>query len=193
MIHDTAIIEGAVHQSCQVWHHSHVRAHSVVGPECILGKNVYIDSGVVLERRCKVQNNACIYGPAHLEEGVFVGPGALTLNDKTPRAITPTEKVVEMGQDWKPDGATLRKGCSLGARSVVLGGVVVGPWAMVGAGSVVVRDVPAHAMVVGNPAKIRGWVCRCGHQLELGETRLDRVSHVCGRCAQRLTLGWEAE
>lgn len=169
----TADIESGarVAAGCAVWHYAHVREGAVVGPGSVVGRGVYIGPGVHIGANCKLQNYALIYEPAHLEDGVFVGPGAVLTNDPNPRAVLPDGRP-KRSADWSAVGVTLREGASIGARSVCVAPVDIGRWAMVAAGAVVVRDVPAHALVAGVPARRIGWVGRSGHRLVLvGEGR----------------------
>ncbi|QSR32563.1 N-acetyltransferase [Nocardioides sp. S5] len=159
----TATIEddAEVGPGAQVWDQSVVRAGAHVGADTIVGRNVYIGPGARLGERCKVQNQALIYEPAVLEDGVFVGPAVVLTNDTYPRAVTP-EGRLKGAQDWEPVGVTVREGASIGARAVCVAPVIIGRWASVGAGAVVTRDVPDHALVVGAPARRVGWVGRSG-------------------------------
>lgn len=143
--------------SARVWGLAQIREDAVVGENCVIGRFAYIDVGVVVGDNCKIQNNALVYAPAVLEEGVFVGPAAVFTNDPFPRAINP-DGTLKGTEDWDMVGVTVKRGASIGARAVVLGGVEVGEWALVAAGSVVTRDVPAYALVAGVPAKRVGWV-----------------------------------
>ncbi len=161
-IAETAIVEEGVSLGprVRVWHHAQVRVGASVGEGVVLGKGCFVDEGVVIGRGSKVQNGAQLYAPAVLEDGVFVGPMVVLTNDRFPRAMGP--QGVEMGKaDWRAIGCQIGCGASLGAGSMIVC-TTVGAWAMVGAGSVVTKPVPSHALVFGVPARQVGWVCRCG-------------------------------
>ena len=147
-----------------VWHLAQVREHAVIGADCVIGRGAYIGTGVVVGDRCKIQNLALVYEPTTLEDGVFIGPGAVLTNDLHPRAIT-EDGALKTVSDWKAVGVTVRRGASIGARAVCIAPVTIGEWAMVAAGAVVSRDVPAHALVAGVPARQVGWVGPAGHKL----------------------------
>jgi acetyltransferase-like isoleucine patch superfamily enzyme len=177
-IHPTATIErdAMIGAGTQIWHEAQIRVNARVGEECILGKGVFIDSDVCIGDRVKIQNYSCIYHGSTIEDGVFIGPHVVLTNDRLPRAITPSG-ALKTGEDWRCEGARICYGASLGARSVILPGVTVGAWAMVGAGAVVTADVPPHGLVIGCPARLIGFVCACGI----------RRSSVEGRCPN---CGW---
>lgn len=157
--------QAVIGEGTTVWHLAQIREGARVGRECIVGRGAYIDAGVQLGNRCKIQNHALIYAPARLDDGVFVGPAAVFTNDMHPRAITLAGEL-KTADDWESAGVTIGLGASIGARAVVLGGVHVGNWAMVAAGSVVTRDVGDHSLVIGAPARHVGWVGRAGHRLD---------------------------
>ena len=148
-----------------VWHLAQVREGAELGAECVIGRGAYIGSGVRLGDRCKIQNHALVYEPAELADGVFVGPAVVFTNDRHPRAVTPDGRL-KTSDDWEPVGVSVAEGASIGARAVCVAPVRIGAWAMVAAGAVVTTDVPAHALVVGVPARQIGWVGRTGHRLE---------------------------
>lgn len=136
----------------------------MLGERVIVGRGAYVGTGVQLGDDCKLQNYALVYEPAELAAGVFIGPAAVLTNDKNPRSITPDgqQKSVD---DWEMVGVTIGEGASVGARAVCVAPVVIGAWAMIAAGSVVVKDVPAFGLVVGVPARRVGWVGRAGMKL----------------------------
>lgn len=145
----------------RVWHLAQVREGAVLGVDCVVGRGAYVGIGVHVGDRCKIQNAALVYEPAELADGVFVGPAAVLTNDRFPRAISP-DGALKSVADWTPVGVRLERGCSVGARAVCVAPVVVGEWAVVAAGAVVTRDVAAHALVAGVPARRIGWVGRSG-------------------------------
>ena len=164
---DTAdVAESAViGEGSSVWHLAQVREDAVLGTNCIVGRGAYIGSGVRLGDNCKVQNYALVYEPAELAEGVFIGPAAVLTNDLYPRAIN-ADGSQKSASDWDHVGVTIGRGASIGARAACVAPAVIGEWAMVAAGAVVTKDVPAHALMVGVPARQVGWVSRAGIKLE---------------------------
>ena len=148
-----------------VWHLAQVREHAVLGRNCIVGRGAYVGTGVRMGDNCKLQNHALVYEPAVLEDGVFVGPAVVFTNDHYPRAVAP-DGTLKRGDDWEAVGVTVRQGASIGARSVCVAPVTIGRWALVAAGSVVVKDVPDFALVAGVPARRIRWVGRAGAPLE---------------------------
>lgn len=173
--HETAIVEdGAeVGEDTRIWHHCHIRTGARIGNGCVLGKNVFVDSAAALGNGVKVQNNVSVYSGVTLEDDVFVGPSAVFTNDLHPRAANP---------DWEITNTTVRRGASIGANATIICGNDIGSHAMVGSGAVVTSPVEDHALVVGNPARVIGWVCECGEVALRGPDRPD--SFVCAKCEE---------
>lgn len=175
-IHASAeVAESAVIGSgVQIWHQAQVRERARIGANCIIGKGAYLDADVSIGANCKIQNYALVYSGCHLGDGVFVGPSAILTNDRYPRAITPDGRL-KRANDWDAGVIEIEDGVSIGAGAVVVTGVRIGRFAMIGAGSVVTHDVPPHALMIGSPAVQTGWVCRCGRPLVA-----DLPCFVCG-------------
>jgi acetyltransferase-like isoleucine patch superfamily enzyme len=164
-----------------------VREDAVIGENCILSKDVYVDFGVVIGSNVKIQNGVSIYHGVTIEDGVFVGPHVCFTNDKYPRAVNP-DGSLKGGADWEVSKILIRYGAALGARSVILPGVTVSKWAMVAAGAVATRDVPAYGLVVGHPARLKGFVCPCGLRLEPITTEGDTVHTRCSGCEAQIDV-----
>lgn len=165
-IHPTAEVSPSakVGEGTTIWHWVQIREGARIGARCILGKDVYVDKEVVLGDDCKVENFATLFRGLTVGNGVFVGPHACFMNDTYPRALSP---------DWQVVPTVVQDGASIGANATVLCGIAIGRCAMVAAGAVVTKDVPAHALVAGVPARVVGWVCDCGRPLD----RAKRCSH----------------
>jgi acetyltransferase-like isoleucine patch superfamily enzyme len=155
----------------RIWHQAHVRQDANVGDNCILGKNVFVDQGVTIGSGVKVQNNVSVYSGVSIEDDVFVGPSAVFTNDLRPRAFN---------TEWKITPTLVRRGASIGANATIVCGTEIGEYAMVAAGSVVTHSVAAHQLVMGNPARPRGWVCRCGEVVARSEQPPARLE--CDEC-----------
>jgi len=171
--HPSSLIDEnvVIGQGCKVWHFSHVMKGSIIGRDCNIGQNVVIGPEVSIGDGCKIQNNVSIYKGVTLEDGVFCGPSMVFTNVFNPRA-----EINKMNQ-VRP--TLVKKGATIGANATIVCGNTIGRYAFIGAGAVVTRDVPDHALVVGNPARLIGWVCRCGERL-----KKDLTCDGCGRAYQ---------
>ncbi len=199
-IHETADVdeEARIGAGTSIWHQTQVREGARIGRNCIIGKGSYIDAGVVLGDNVKVQNYVSITHGVVLEDGVFCGPHCVFTNDKRPRAINP-DGTIKAADDWTLSETRVRTGAAIGANAVIVCGITVGAWAMIGAGAVVTRDVPDHGLVGGNPARLMGFVCSCGERLERGKeterlTEGERVLVRCQACGAEVEVNradWE--
>jgi UDP-2-acetamido-3-amino-2,3-dideoxy-glucuronate N-acetyltransferase len=161
MIHPSAIVdEGAqIGEGSRVWHFVHVCAGAKIGKGVSLGQNVFVGNKVTIGDQCKIQNNVSVYDNVHLEEGVFCGPSMVFTNVYNPRSL------IERKDQYRD--TLVKKGATLGANCTIVCGVTIGEYAFVGAGAVVNKDVPAYALMVGVPAKQKGWMSEFGEQLDL--------------------------
>jgi UDP-2-acetamido-3-amino-2,3-dideoxy-glucuronate N-acetyltransferase len=150
--------------SAKVWDYSQIREHVVIGENTIIGSYVYVDTNVQIGNNCKIQNRALIYEPARIYDGVFIGPGAILTNDHNPRAVQ-INGSLKSEVDWEKEGVVIEEGASIGAGAICIAPIRVGSWSLVGAGSVLTKNVPAHALIVGNPGKRIGWVGKHGLKL----------------------------
>lgn len=161
-----------ISERVSIWHFSQIRNNVSIGEDTSIGKSVYIDSQVKIGKGCKIQNSAQIYSPCSIADFVFIGPGVVLTNDKSPRATLP-DGTIKSAKDWVAVGVVVNEGASIGANSICVAPITIGKWAMIGAGSVVTKDVPDYALVVGNPAKQVGWIGQSGKVLlELDNGRL---------------------
>jgi acetyltransferase-like isoleucine patch superfamily enzyme len=194
-IHPTAEVsaEATIGAGTRIWHQAQVRPGARIGNECIVGKGVYIDFDVVIGHRCKLQNGVYVYHGVTLEDGVFLGPGVMILNDKNPRAINP-DGSLKSDADWQVSPVHIGQGAGIGGGAIILPGVTVGRWAIVGSGAVVTRNVPDYGLVYGNPAYLAGFVCSCGQRLPLSHPSVLEsnapvdIELVCARCQRRVTI-----
>jgi UDP-2-acetamido-3-amino-2,3-dideoxy-glucuronate N-acetyltransferase len=176
-IHPTAVVDdGAqIGAGTRVWHFVHVMPGAVIGERCVIGQGCFIGN-VRIGAGCRIQNNVSIYDGVTLEDDVFVGPSCVFTNVLHPRAN------VERKSEFAP--TLVRRGASLGANATIVAGVTIGRHALVGAGAVIIEDVPDHAIVVGNPARRIGWACPCGETLP--------VVFVCAGCGLRTVVMLDA-
>lgn len=160
----------------KIWHFSHVMSDCVIGERCNIGQNVVISPGCTIGNNVKIQNNVSIYTGVVLEDDVFCGPSMVFTNVINPRSH------ISRKDEYKR--TLVKRGASIGANSTVVCGTTLGRYSFVGAGSVVTRDVPDYAMVYGNPARLRGWVCYCGEKLSFAATGNGTERASCGACGR---------
>jgi UDP-2-acetamido-3-amino-2,3-dideoxy-glucuronate N-acetyltransferase len=172
--HESACIdEGCViGDGTKIWHFCHVMPGARIGRHCHLGQNVFVSAAVVIGDNAKIQNNVSLYSGVTLEDDVFCGPSAVFTNVVTPRSH------VSRRHEFLP--TLVRRGATLGANCTIVCGHTIGRYAFIGAGAVVTADIPDHALVLGNPARIAGWMCECGVRLT-GAAALP-LDATCGAC-----------
>lgn len=188
-IHPTADVasDAVIGEGTRIWNQAQVRERASLGAECTIGKSAYIDTDVVIGSRVKIQNNVSVYHGVTIEDGVMVGPHVCFCNDMLPRAITPQGQL--KGQDdWVVGPTHVCYGASIGAGSIILPNVTIGRFALIGAGSVVTRSVPAYGLVYGNPARLHGYVCACGHRLTTPVSLASAIIEKCTHCQQDIGL-----
>jgi len=170
-IHKTAIVDNGViiGSNTKIWHFCHIMPGAQIGPDCIFGQNVFVGKAII-ERGCKIQNNVSIYSGVHLEQDVFIGPSVVFTNVVNPRAN------IERKDEFRE--TLVKRGATIGANATILCRHILEEYCMIGAGAVVTKNVPAYAIVIGNPAHQIGWVCACGNRLKM----IDNVAQCsCGR------------
>ena len=177
-VHPSAIVdEGAVVGSgTKIWHFTHLMPRAVVGINCIIGQNVFIDNDVVIGSGVKIQNNVSIYKGVIIEDDVFLGPSVVFTNVINPRSF------VERKTEFKP--TIIQKGATIGANATIVCGLEVGNYAFIGAGSVITKNVSPFSLVYGNPAKHKGWMSKSGYPLVFNE----KGEGSCGNCREKYVL-----
>ena len=189
--HPTATVdEGAViGNDTRIWHYCHIMPEASIGHGCSLGQNVFVARGVSIGDNVKIQNNVSVFEGVTIEDGVFCGPSMVFTNVINPRSE------IERKDEFLP--TRIRRGASLGANCTIRCGATVGQYAFIGAGSVVLKDVPDHALIVGNPGRQIGWMCQCGNRIEFAENNpeghledhpedhLEKQAGECQTCQQR--------
>jgi UDP-2-acetamido-3-amino-2,3-dideoxy-glucuronate N-acetyltransferase len=177
----TYIDEGSeIGEGCKIWHFTHVMAGAKIGPRCNIGQNCVISPKVIIGTNVKIQNNVSVYEGVILEDDVFCGPSMVFTN-----VINPRSHVLRK-HEYRT--TLVKKGASIGANATIVCGTTLGEYCFIGAGAVVTKDVPPHALMVGVPAKQTGWICECGIRLDAS---LD--CKACGKSYQLTAKGLELE
>jgi len=178
-VHESSYVDQPckIGKGTKIWHFSHVMKDSTIGSDCNIGQNVVVSPGCVIGNNVKIQNNVSIYTGVELEDDVFCGPSMVFTNVVNPRSH------VARKNEYKR--TLIRQGATIGANATVVCGITLGRFSFVGAGSVVTREIPDYAMVFGNPARLRGWVCYCGVKLSgLAAVEKDETAQ-CPSCQRR--------
>lgn len=175
--HKTAVIDepADIGADTRIWHFSHVMSGAKIGEKCTIGQNVFVGATARIGNNVKIQNNVSVYDGVEIEDDVFCGPSCVFTNVIRPRSAFPRE-----GREF--DRTLVRKGVTIGANATIVCGVTIGEHAFIGAGAVVTVDVPAYALFYGNPARLGGWMCRCGEKLEADS---DAQHHACPACGEK--------
>ena len=176
-IHKTSIVNRNVKLgvNTRVWQFCNIMNNVIIGDNCNIGQNVFIENGVIIGNNVKIKNNISIYTGVICEDDVFLGPACVFTNVLNPRSF------IERKSEFKQ--TIIKRGASIGANSTIICGNTIGRYAMVAAGAVVTRDVPDYALVMGNPGKIAGYVCKCGEKLIITKKKI-----YCGKCKAKYIL-----
>jgi|SRR5690625_3350097 len=160
IIHDSAYVDAPteIGKGTKVWHFSHISQNTTIGEHCVLGQNVFVASNVKIGNRVKIQNNVSIYTGCEIEDEVFLGPSCVLTNVTNPRSQVNRHSLYEK--------TLFRRGATVGANATIVCGITIGRYAFIGAGTVVTKDVPDYALILGNPGKQKGWMSRHGHILK---------------------------
>ena len=168
-VHPTAIVETfRIGPGSRIWAFTHVMRDVTIGANCTIGEHCFIESGAIIGDEVTIKNANMVWDGVQLEDGVFVGPRVNFTNDlypRSPRISQGRNRYADRG--WL-EPTVVKRGASLGAGAIILPGITVGEFCMVGAGAMVTKSLPPYALAVGSPARVRGWVCRCGHPLAFG-------------------------
>ena len=188
-VHPMALVETeTIGDNTKIWAFAHILDNVSIGANCNIGDHCFIETGARIGSGVTIKNNNMLWDGITIEDGVFVGPGVIFTNDRhprSPRLSVASERYQDSG--WLVP-TLIQYGASLGAGAIILPGITVGRYAMVGAGAVVTRDVPAHALVAGNPASVRNWVCQCGHRLQV-----KKADALCDSCGQQYLFDEEKQ
>ncbi len=181
--HPTSVVDdgAAIGAGSKIWHFCHVSTGARIGARCVLGQNVYVAGGALIGDDVHIQNNVSVYDGVVLDDHVFVGPSAVFTNVVNPRS--------EISRKHEYQPTRVRRGASIGANATIVCGATIGEYAFIGAGAVVRGDVAPHALMLGVPARRRGWMCRCGVRLPPSGDEPGRKTLVCGVCEAKIQVG----
>ena len=179
-VHESSFVDEGVQigKGTRIWHFSHIQSGARIGAECILGQNVNVGNNVKVGNYCKIQNNVSIYEGVELQDYVFCGPSMIFTNIRLPRSEFPQQGIKYY------EKTLVKKSASIGANATIVCGITIGEYALIGSGSVVTKDVPAFALVIGNPGKITGWVSKIGERLVFN----DRDIAICNKNGEKYQL-----
>ncbi|BFN36821.1 DapH/DapD/GlmU-related protein [Fidelibacter multiformis] len=179
-VHESSYVDdGAeIGEGTKIWHFSHVQKGAKIGPGCTLGQNVNVANNVIIGKQVKIQNNVSVYEGVELEDYVFCGPSMVFTNVLNPRSEFP-----QRGSQFYHK-TLVKKSASIGANATIVCGITIGRYAFIGAGSVITKDVPDHALMVGVPARRIGWVCECANRLNFDE----KGNASCSKCGKTYYL-----
>jgi acetyltransferase-like isoleucine patch superfamily enzyme len=184
--HKTAEIspDAQIGKGTKIWHYAQIREDSIIGKGCNIGKSVYIDKNVKIGNNVKIQNGVSVYDGIVVEDDVILGPHCSFTNDLYPRAFN---------EEWKIVPTLIKKGAAIGSNATILCGITVGEYSMVGAGAVVIDNTLPYSLMVGNPARLKNFVCHCGNELFLKEINGNKYSYLCKECEKNLTILFQIE
>lgn len=174
-VHESSFLDdgAVVGPGTNIWHYCHIMAEAEIGNNCNLGQNTFVASHVEIGNNVKIQNNVSIYEGVILEDDVFLGPSMVFTNVKNPRS--------HVNRRGEYLSTLVKKGATIGANATVVCGVTLGRYSFIGAGAVVTKDVPDHGLVMGNPGRLRGWMCQCGEKLKFSEYQKKGMAE-CDHC-----------
>ncbi len=176
-VHESSYVDNGaeIGKGTKIWHFTHILAGAVIGMNCSIGQSCTVENRAKIGNRVKLQNNISVYGLVEIEDDVFLGPSMVFTNDINPRSTFPKKG------DFMP--TKVKKGASIGANATIVCGIVIGKWAFIGAGAVVTKNIPDYTLVMGNPAKIKGFMCKCGEKMKgiLPGTEETKYKCKCGR------------